>query len=194
PPQDSAAAAPAVDAAGAADPSAGAVDQTVVVRRGPAVLDLPGDVVVSFRLVTRRRGLARRATAEAVEVTVTGVAAGAGAGLPGSSPDPGGAGTPDTASRSGLSDLPEPSDHSGLPDLVLVGRAGDAATARPRHPEDGDVLVRLTGAELAASPRTVRELPAGPLRPPYALRAFLAGRHAGSVRLEEPALSTLVVR
>ncbi|MEU2077628.1 hypothetical protein [Streptomyces sp. NPDC013489] len=196
PPQDSAAAAPAVDAAGATDPTAGATDTTVV-RRAPAVLDLPGDVVVSFRLVTRRRGLARRVTAEAVEVTVTGVGAGAGAGLPGSSPDPDGAGTPDTASPSGLSDpsdLPHPSDHPGLPDLVLVARAGDAATARPRHPEDGDVLVRLTGAELAASPRTVRELPAGPLRPPYALRAFLAGRHAGSVRLEEPALSTLVVR
>ncbi|MET7755141.1 hypothetical protein ABZT27_10540 [Streptomyces sp. NPDC005389] len=164
---DAAAAAHTAHAAEAADP-------TVVVRRAPAVLDLPGDVVVSFRLVTRRRGLARRATPEAVEVTVT------GAGTPGSSPA--GAGTPDTASR------------PDLPDLVLVGRAGDAATARPRHPEDGDVLVRLTGAELAASPRTVRELPAGLLRPPYALRAFLAGRHAGSVRLEEPALSTLVVR
>ncbi|MFD9244155.1 hypothetical protein ACFV0D_19900, partial [Streptomyces sp. NPDC059556] len=169
----------AVDAAGAAAP-------TVVVRRAPAVLDLPGDVVVSFRLVTRRRGLTRRAMPEAVEVTVT------GAELPGSSPA--GAGTPDTASRSDLSDPSDPSDLPSLPDLVLVGRAGDAATARPRHPEDGDVLVRLTGAELAASPRTVRELPAGLLRPPYALRGFLAGRHAGSVRLEEPALSTLVVR
>ncbi|WP_395364694.1 hypothetical protein ACHGLA_29060 [Streptomyces sp. YH02] len=151
-----------------------AVDRTVVVRRAPAVLVLPGDVVVSFRLVTRRRGLARRATPEAVEVTVK------GADLPDSSAV--GAGPPDTAAR------------PALPDLVLVGRAGDAATARPRHPEDGDVLVRLTGAELAASPRTVRELPAGRLRPPYALRAFLAGEHAGSVRLEEPALSTLVVR
>ncbi|MFD3535602.1 hypothetical protein [Streptomyces sp. NPDC058664] len=158
------------------------VDRTVVVRRAPAVLTLPGDVVVSFRLVTRRRGLTRRATPEAVEVTVT------GADLrddssPGSSPD-----------RSSRDDGAHPVAPPRLPDLVLVGRVGDAATARPRHPEDGDVLVRLTGAELAASPRTVRELPAGQLRPPYALRAFLAGEHAGSVRLQEPALSTLVMR
>lgn len=159
-----------VDAVDAVD----AVDRTVVVRRAPTELVLPGDVVVSFRLVTRRRGLTRRAMPEAVEVTVT------GADLPGLSPL--GDGSPDAAPR------------PALPDLVLVGRAGDAATARPRHPEDGAVLVRLTGAELAASPRTVRELPAGPLRPPYALRAFLAGEHAGSVRLEEPSLSTLVVR
>ncbi len=173
PPAGSEAGAPSVNAPDAVDP-------TVVVRRAPAVLVLPGDVVVSFRLVTRRRGLARRATPEAVEVTVK------GADLPGSSPA--GADPPDTADRPTLPALP------ALPDLVLVGRVGDAATARPRHPEDGDVLVRLTGAELAASPRTVRELPAGHLRPPYALRAFLAGEHAGSVRLEEPALSTLVVR
>ncbi|MFC7979322.1 hypothetical protein ACFUT3_29330 [Streptomyces cinereoruber] len=86
-------------------------------------------------------------------------------------------------------------DHSSpLPDFVLVRRGGDAASARPRHQEDGDVLVRLTGADLAASPRATRELPLGLLRPPYALRAFLTGEHAASARLEEPALSTLVVR
>ncbi|MFJ8662051.1 hypothetical protein [Streptomyces sp. NPDC093795] len=255
----------------AGSPGTDVVDRTVVVvRRAPAVLDLPGEVVVSYRLVTRRRGLTRRATPEAIEVTVTGAGvddhpaeAGlpgapnradlpghpssarlpgsrSGAGLPGS---PAGTDLPGSPARTGLphaptgaglpvaptgaalpssparTDLPHaptgaalpgsspspapvtavdapprPAPHPSLPDFVLVSRAGDAATARPRHQEDGDVLVRLTGAELAASARTTLALPAGPLRPPYALRAFLAGEHAGSVRLEEPALSTLVVR
>ncbi|MEU7390675.1 hypothetical protein [Streptomyces tanashiensis] len=154
---------PAPEPEAAAHPGSG-TDGTVVVRRAPAALTLPGDVVVSFRLVTRRRGLSSRRPV-AVEVTVTG-------GLREGAPD---TGTP-------------------LPDFVLVRRGGDAASARPRHHEDGDVLVRLTGTELAASSRTTHELPPGLLRPPYALRAFLAGENAASVRLEEPALSTLVVR
>ncbi|MER5311601.1 hypothetical protein ABT034_27850 [Streptomyces sp. NPDC002773] len=195
----------------AGSPAADVEDRTVVVRRAPAVLDLPAEVVVSYRLVSRRRGLTRRATPEAIEVTVTGAGVdGAGvdgapaeAGLPGSpSGTPGGAALPGSspapvATADGPprpSSLPSHPSRPSLPDFVLVGRAGDAATARPRHQEDGDVLVRLTGAELAASAGTTLALPAGPLRPPYALRAFLAGDHAGSVRLEEPALSTLVVR
>ncbi|MER7910090.1 hypothetical protein [Streptomyces sp. NPDC096068] len=138
---------------------AGAASRTVVVRRAPASVVLPGDVVVSYRLVVRRRGLTRKVVSAGVEVTV----AGADPGCP-------------------------------LPDFVLVRRGGDTASARPRHRDDGDVLVRLTGADLAASPHTTRELSPGLLRPPYALRAFLAGEHAASARLEEPALSTLVVR
>ncbi|MFC8267670.1 hypothetical protein ACFUIZ_18360 [Streptomyces cinereoruber] len=144
---------------GAPGPGAGASGRTVVVRRAPASVVLPGDVVVSYRLVVRRRGLARKVVSAGVEVTVAGA---------------------------------DPS--CPLPDFVLVRRGGDTASARPRHRDDGDVLVRLTGADLAASPHTTRELPPGLLRPPYALRAFLAGEHAASARLEEPALSTLVVR
>ncbi|MFD8009342.1 hypothetical protein ACFV5C_03430, partial [Streptomyces sp. NPDC059762] len=83
-----------------------------------------------------------------------------------------------------------------LPAFVLVHRGGDRASARPRHAEDGTELLRVDGAKLAAVPLQTRALPPVPdlSRPPYALRAFLLGDGAGAVRLEEPALTTLVVR
>ncbi|MEU5219927.1 hypothetical protein AB0G79_27575 [Streptomyces sp. NPDC020807] len=148
--------------AAATPPATAADDVVVIARRTPALLDLPGEVVVTFRLTVRRarRGLARKQPVGAlVEVMVRGA---------------GGTGP--------------------LPDFLLVGRTGDAASARPRNPEDGDVLLRLGGDELAAAPETLRELPGTLFRPPYALRAFLVGEGAAEARLQEPALSTLVVR
>ncbi|MFE1345302.1 hypothetical protein [Streptomyces sp. NPDC058757] len=138
-----------------ARPDGGAA-ATVGVPRAPAGVDVPGEAVVRYRLLTRRRGLHRRVP-YAVEVSAHGH-------------DP---------------DVP-------LPALVLVHRD----TVRPRHAEDGTVLLRIDGAALAAAPLQTRELPPAPdlSRPPYALRAFLLGDGAGAVRLEEPALTTLVVR
>ncbi|MFE5791847.1 hypothetical protein ACFQ8C_04630 [Streptomyces sp. NPDC056503] len=128
----------------------------VGVRRAPVGVDVPGEAVVRYRLLTRRRGLGRRVP-YAVEVSAEGH-------------DPA---------------VP-------LPELVLVHQAA----VRPRHAEDGTVLLRIDGAELARAPLQTRELPPAPdlARPPYALRAFLLGDGAGAVRLEEPALTTLVVR
>ncbi|NML51172.1 hypothetical protein HHL19_13935 [Streptomyces sp. R302] len=135
----------------------GRTDRTVVaVRRAPVGVDVPGEAVVRYRLLTRRRGLRARVP-YAVEVSVDGY-------------DPA---------------VP-------LPELVLVHQ--DAV--RPRHAEDGTVLLRIDGAALARAPLQTLELPPVPdlSRPPYALRAFLLGDGAGAVRLEEPALTTLVVR
>ncbi|MFB7514638.1 hypothetical protein [Streptomyces sp. NPDC056144] len=136
-------------------------DVVVIARRTPALLDLPGEVVVTFRLTVRRerRGLRKQPVGALVEVMVRG----AGSSGP-------------------------------LPDFLLVGRTGDAASARPRNPEDGDVLLRVSGDELAAAPDTLRELPGTLFRPPFALRAFLVGEGAADARLQEPALTTLVVR
>ncbi|MEV6201802.1 hypothetical protein AB0M64_17760 [Streptomyces sp. NPDC051771] len=128
----------------------------VGVRRAPVGVDVPGEAVVRYRLLTRRRGLGRRVP-YAVEVSADGH-------------DPA---------------VP-------LPELVLVHQA----TVRPRHAEDGTVLLRIDGAALARAPLQTLGLPPVPdlSRPPYALRAFLLGDGAGAVRLEEPALTTLVVR
>ncbi|MFF9339930.1 hypothetical protein ACF1CG_09250 [Streptomyces sp. NPDC014773] len=137
-------------------PADGTAATVVGVPRAPVGVDVPPEAVVRYRLLTRRRGLGRRAP-YAVEVGAHGH-------------DPA---------------VP-------LPDLVLVHRD----SVRPRHPEDGTVLLRIDGAALAAAPLQTRELPPAPdlSRPPYALRAFLLGDAAGAVRLEEPALTTLVVR
>ncbi|MEU9857602.1 hypothetical protein [Streptomyces sp. NPDC047974] len=131
--------------------------RTVVgVRRAPVGVDVPGEAVVRYRLLTRRRGLRARVP-YAVEVSAEGH-------------DPA---------------VP-------LPELVLVHQTA----VRPRHAEDGTVLLRIDGAALARAPLQTLELPPVPdlSRPPYALRAFLLGDGAGAVRLEEPALTTLVVR
>ncbi|MFE6381691.1 hypothetical protein [Streptomyces roseolus] len=131
-------------------------ERAVGVRRAPVGVDVPGEAVVRYRLLTRRRGLGRRVP-YAVEVSADGH-------------DPA---------------VP-------LPELVLVHRT----SVRPRHAEDGTVLLRIDGAALARAPLRTLELPPVPdlSRPPYALRAFLLGDGAGAVRLEEPALTTLVVR
>ncbi|MEW5630501.1 hypothetical protein AB1388_28670 [Streptomyces hydrogenans] len=128
----------------------------VGVPRAPVGVDVPGEAVVRYRLLTRRRGLGRRVP-YAVEVSAHG------------------------------HDPARP-----LPDLVLVHRD----SVRPRHAGDGTVLLRVAGAALAAAPFQTLGLPPAPdlSRPPYALRAFLLGDGAGAVRLEEPALTTLVVR
>ncbi|MFB7977995.1 hypothetical protein [Streptomyces vinaceus] len=83
---------------------------------------------------------------------------------------------------------------SGLPDFVLV-RAADGGGPRPHRPGDGAELCRVTGAELAASGTVEREiLPHPPGGGPYAVRGFLLGGRAASVRLDEPSLTSLVVR
>ncbi len=87
-----------------------------------------------------------------------------------------------------------------LPGFVLVARGGGGRTPqRPGGPAGGTPVCRVTGAELAAAATgtgTVeREIDtaAAPGRP-YALRGFLLGGAAASVRLEEPPLPSLVVR
>lgn len=83
---------------------------------------------------------------------------------------------------------------SGLPDFVLV-RAADGGGPRPHRPGAGTELCRVTGAELAASGTVEREiLPRPPGGGPYAVRGFLIGGRAASVRLDEPSLTSLVVR
>ncbi|MFE2549803.1 hypothetical protein ACFXGI_14805 [Streptomyces sp. NPDC059355] len=83
---------------------------------------------------------------------------------------------------------------SGLPDFVLVSGAGGGGP-RPHRPSDGAELCRVTGAELAASGTVEREiLPHPPGGGPYAVRGFLLGGRAASVRLDEPSLTSLVVR
>ncbi|GAA3080603.1 hypothetical protein GCM10017562_57200 [Streptomyces roseofulvus] len=133
----------------------------VPVRRAPVTVEVPAEAVVRYRLLTRRRGLGRRAVPYAVEISAHGH-------------DPA----------------------APLPAFVLVHRGGDRASARPRHAEDGTELLRVDGTELAAAPLHTLPLPPDPdlSRPPYALRAFLLGDGAGAVRLDEPALTTLVVR
>ncbi|NXY96480.1 hypothetical protein HYE82_19205 [Streptomyces sp. BR123] len=83
---------------------------------------------------------------------------------------------------------------AGLPDFVLVAGAGGGA-ARPRRPADGAELCRVTGSELAAAGTVEREIvPHPPAAGPYAVRGFLLGGRAASVRLDEPSLTSLVVR
>ncbi|MET9882873.1 hypothetical protein ABZZ20_06835 [Streptomyces sp. NPDC006430] len=81
---------------------------------------------------------------------------------------------------------------AGLPDFVLVAGAG--GTARPHRPADGTELCRVTGAELAASGTVEREIVPRAPGGPYAVRGFLLGGRAASVRLDEPSLTSLVVR
>ncbi|MFI5668466.1 hypothetical protein [Streptomyces sp. NPDC051704] len=82
---------------------------------------------------------------------------------------------------------------SGLPDFVLVrGAAGGGP--RPHRPSDGAELCRVTGAELADSGTVEREILPHPPGGPYAVRGFLLGGRAASVRLDEPSLTSLVVR
>ncbi|MFE7608355.1 hypothetical protein [Streptomyces celluloflavus] len=82
-----------------------------------------------------------------------------------------------------------------LPEFVLVARSGDARSPiRPRHPADGTTVLRLKGEELNRAGTIEREIAAGDCRPPYALRGFLLGGRAASVRLEEPSPANLVVR
>ncbi|MEV6579654.1 hypothetical protein AB0M92_16020 [Streptomyces sp. NPDC051582] len=83
---------------------------------------------------------------------------------------------------------------SGLPDFVLV-RGAPGGGPRPHRATDGAELCRVTGAELAASGTVEREiLPHPPGGGPYAVRGFLLGGRAASVRLDEPSLTSLVVR
>ncbi|WP_275462478.1 hypothetical protein [Streptomyces noursei] len=82
-----------------------------------------------------------------------------------------------------------------LPEFVLVARDdGASPPVRPRHPADGTTVLRLSGEELHHAGTIEREIAVGACRPPYALRGFLLGGRAASVRLEEPSPATLVVR
>ncbi|MFD3466310.1 hypothetical protein ACFWWM_08080 [Streptomyces sp. NPDC058682] len=139
---------------------------------GDARAELPADVAIAYEVVPGpRRGL-RRGPA-VLRVTVRA---------------PGGAPGPD------------------LPGFVLVARGdGSRNPPRPGGPSGGTAVCRVTGAELAAAAAgtgtgtgtgTV-ERPldtAGAPGRPYALRGFLLGGAAASVRLEEPPLLSLVVR
>ncbi|WP_406049131.1 hypothetical protein OG280_09625 [Streptomyces virginiae] len=135
--------------------------------------ELPADVAVSYELVPgARRGL-RRGPA-VLRVTVR---------APGGAPGP---------------DLPD------LPGFVLVARGdGGRDPRRPSGPVDGPTVCRVTGAELAAAAAGTGTGTGTVERPidtavapgrPYALRGFLLGGSAASVRLEEPPLPTLVIR
>ncbi|MFD9521001.1 hypothetical protein [Streptomyces sp. NPDC059979] len=144
----------------------------LAVTAGDARAELPADVAIAYELVPgSRRGLLRRGPA-VLRVTVRA---------------PGGAPGPD------------------LPGFVLVARGdGGRDPQRPGGPAAGPAVCRVTGAELAAAAATAagtgtgtveREIDtaAAPGRP-YALRGFLLGGAAASVRLEEPPLRSLVVR
>ncbi|MFI7358335.1 hypothetical protein ACIBTP_30975 [Streptomyces avidinii] len=132
--------------------------------------ELPPDVAIAYELVPGpRRGL-RRGPA-VLRVTVRA---------------PGGGAGPD------------------LPSFLLVARGdGGRNPRRPGGPAGGTAVCRVTGAELAAAAAgtgtgtgTVErpiDTAAAPGRP-YALRGFLLGGAAASVRLEEPPLLSLVVR
>ncbi|MGY4388822.1 hypothetical protein [Streptomyces sp. TE12347] len=135
--------------------------------------ELPADVAVSYELAPgARRGL-RRGPA-VLRVTVR---------APGGAPGP---------------DLPD------LPGFVLVARGdGGRDPRRPSGPADGPTVCRVTGAELAAAAAGTGTGTGTVERPidtavapgrPYALRGFLLGGSAASVRLEEPPLPTLVIR
>lgn len=85
-------------------------------------------------------------------------------------------------------------DGAPLPEFVLVGRYGThGAPARPRDPEDGVTLLRLSGEELQRTGTVERAVDTPRGSAPCALRGFLLGASAG-VRLEEPSPTTLVVR
>lgn len=87
--------------------------------------------------------------------------------------------------------LSAPGGLTEVPEFVCVARGG---TLRPRNASDGTTVLRIPGPELARHGSLERELPAAPCPPPYTLRGFLLGEHAASVRLEEPSLTSLVVR
>ncbi|MFD9479292.1 hypothetical protein [Streptomyces nojiriensis] len=137
---------------------------------GDARAGLPADVAIAYELVPgARRGL-RRGPA-VLRVTVRA---------------PGGAPGPD------------------LPGFVLVARGdGGRNPRRPGGPSGGTAVCRVTGAELAAAAAGTGTGTGTVERPidtavapgrPYALRGFLLGGAAASVRLEEPPLLSLVVR
>ncbi|MFD7259220.1 hypothetical protein [Streptomyces sp. NPDC059874] len=83
-----------------------------------------------------------------------------------------------------------------LPGFVLVARGdGGRNPQRPHGPTGGTTLCRLTGDELASAGTLEREIdPATAPGRPYAVRGFLLGGRAASVRLEEPPIQSLVVR
>ncbi|MFI1647132.1 hypothetical protein ACH4XT_09335 [Streptomyces avidinii] len=132
--------------------------------------ELPADVAIAYELVPGpRRGLRRGPPV--LRVTVR---------APGGGPGP------------------------DLPGFLLVARGdGGRNPRRPGGPAGGPAVCRVTGAELAAAAAatgtgtgTVErpiDTTAAPGRP-YALRGFLLGGAAASVRLEEPPLLSLVVR
>ncbi|MFJ8013138.1 hypothetical protein [Streptomyces sp. NPDC096339] len=89
-----------------------------------------------------------------------------------------------------------PDGATDLPGFVLVARGdGGRSPQRPSGPAGGTTLCRLTGDELAAAGTLEREIdPAAAPGRPYAVRGFLLGGRAASVRLEEPPIHSLVVR
>ncbi|WP_314248459.1 hypothetical protein [Streptomyces sp. DSM 40907] len=137
---------------------------------GDARAGLPADVAIAYELVPgARRGLRRGPAVLRVTVRAPG-------GMPG--PD--------------------------LPGFVLVARGdGGRNPRRPGGATGGTAVCRVTGAELAAAAAGTESGTGTVERPidtsvapgrPYALRGFLLGGAAASVRLEEPPLLSLVVR
>ncbi|PWK74936.1 hypothetical protein BCL76_101671 [Streptomyces sp. CG 926] len=137
---------------------------------GDARAELPADVAIAYELVPgARRGL-RRGPA-VLRVTVR---------APGGAPA------------------------LELPGFVLVARGDDGRDPRrPSGPTGGTAVCRVTGAELATAAAGTGTGTGTVERPidtavapgrPYALRGFLLGGAAASVRLEEPPLPSLVIR
>ncbi|MEU5400019.1 hypothetical protein ABZ348_12100 [Streptomyces sp. NPDC005963] len=86
-----------------------------------------------------------------------------------------------------------------LPEFVLVARSGGTKKLpppRPRNPEDGVTVLRLSGAEIGDGDPVQREIDLATTgeSAPYTLRAFLLGPHADCTRLKEPPHERLVVR
>lgn len=131
---------------------------------GDARAELPADVAIAYELLPGARRGLRRGPA-VLRITVR------APGLP----------------ATGLPDLPG---------FVLVARGdGGRNPQRPSGPSGGTTLCRVTGEELASAQTLERELdPATAPGRPYAVRGFLLGGRAASVRLEEPPIQSLVVR
>ncbi|MFE2213385.1 hypothetical protein ACFW93_15685 [Streptomyces canus] len=178
----------------------------------PAPLVLVGwrqGTVDQERRITRsaylRAGLALPATAEAVEVTVTPVAAGDAEFVLS------GAGHVHVPPRVRLSyrllkqgwragsrrtvevraELPDPAvEPAGCPDFLLVGRESVA----PLDPRHGTEELRLPGDRLAAGEPVRTEIDLRDRARPYLLRGFLLGAGAPAAQLDHPPPETLVVR
>ncbi|WP_431037690.1 hypothetical protein ACQYWQ_25160 [Streptomyces sp. P6-2-1] len=86
----------------------------------------------------------------------------------------------------------EPADEASVPEFVLVARVAQAGAPHPRNVEDGVVVLRVSGTELARRGAVELPLPRRRREGPFLLRAFLVGGNPGA-RLEEPPLTSLVV-
>lgn len=162
--------------------------EAVALPPAGAEVVLPPDMSISYRVAPGSRLPLLRRRPVSVTVTVT-------LSAPDLPPPRGPAGG--EAAAAGGSEEAAARDEVTFPisEFVLVARPGDGRTPpRPRHAADGVVVLRVTGAELADAGTVEREIEPTACRPPFALRGFLLGGRAASVRLEEPVPAHLVVR